>query len=629
MTDKILSNLNKNQVKAVTYGAGPLLVLAGAGSGKTRVLTYRVAWLIDKKMASPQNILLLTFTNKAANEMKERVTNLTKQVPSFAGTFHSFCAKLLRMDGTAIDIPKDFLIYDNIDQKEIIKDILNELNISPDSYKPASIASVISELKSQMLTPNEYSEFARGDFQEKVLKVYTEYEKKLRDVGALDFDDLLLKAVDLLDKKYDILSKWQEKLTHVLVDEWQDTNKIQYKLTKLLVGESKNLTAVGDASQSIYSWRGADYRNINYLIRDFSEIKIINLEQNYRSTQNILTAANSVISKNSSHPVLNLWTNKGKGEKIKIYRARSGLDEASFVVNQIESLSSNGHRFKDSAVLYRTNAQSRVLEEALLHGGIPYILVGGVRFYERKEIKDVLAYLRLLVNPKDLVSERRAVALGKRRFEKFLEFRENLPKNWQEKNTTLDLMDGVLAKTYYLDKYKRETEENLQRLENIKELRSVAAEFPNINEFLENVALVEAEVSFSESPGSLDDEKNRVTLMTLHSAKGLEFPVIFIVGMEEGLFPHSRSLFDTNQLEEERRLAYVGMTRAKDALYLTFANRRLYFGQRTANPPSRFIVDIPENLLEDIGAASSKIDVNDSSFSSFDDIVEKYLKNDN
>jgi DNA helicase-2/ATP-dependent DNA helicase PcrA len=371
---------------------------------------------------------------------------------------------------------------------------------------------------------------------------------------------------------------------------------------------------VGDAAQSIYSWRGADYRNINYLINDYPDIKVINLEQNYRSTQNILSGANSVIRKNSSHPVLKLWTKKGKGERIKIYRARNGLDEASFIVNEVEKLTIN-HQLPnikrgDIAVLYRTNAQSRVLEEAFLHAGIPYSLIGGVRFYERREIKDILSYLRLLVNPKDSVSQKRVEKLGKRRFEKF----KQLTKESKFQNperlpafTTLDLMDTVLKKTSYLEKYARETEENLTRLENIKELRSVATEFPNINDFLENVALVEAEQDeqgvIKRQSALFTKEQNdnkRVTLMTLHSAKGLEFPVIFIVGMEEGLFPHSRSLFDASQLEEERRLAYVGMTRAKELLYLSFANRRLYFGQKSSNPPSRFIIDIPENLLEAI-----------------------------
>lgn len=614
-TNKLLSRLNPQQRKAVTYENGPLLVLAGAGSGKTRVLTYRVAWFIARKKAAPENVLLLTFTNKAAGEMKERVLKLTKQAPAFAGTFHAFCVRVLRIDGTKSNIPENFLIYDEQDSKDAVKEILDKLNLSKDSYNPSAIASHISDAKTQMLTPAQFAEIAKGEWQEKVFKIYVEYEKLLKKTGALDFDDLLLKTVDLFEKNPQVLTRWQNKLTHVFVDEWQDTNKVQYTLTKQIVGKRENITAVGDAAQSIYSWRGADYKNINYLIQDFPNIKVVNLERNYRSTQNILSAANSVIAKNTTHPILKLWTKKGEGEKIKLYRARSGLDEASFVLKEITRLTTSevakrtprmvekGNKklsYSDIAVLYRTNAQSRVLEEALLHAGIPYTLVKGIRFYDRREIKDVLAYLRLLINSKDSVSRKRVEKLGKGRLEKFENLVKNLNKNL-DSFTTLDLMDSVLEKTGYLDKYQAETEKNLARLENIKELRSVATEFPNIHDFLENVALIEAAEDNKGKVLKLSKEKSdadAITLMTLHAAKGLEFPIIFIVGMEEGLFPHSRSLFDINELEEERRLAYVGMTRAKELLYLTFASRRLYFGQRTSNPPSRFIIDIPEELLE-------------------------------
>lgn len=627
MTDNFLSKLNKDQKKAVTYDGGPLLVLAGAGSGKTRVLTYRVAWLITKKKVNPENILLLTFTNKAAGEMKDRVEKLTGITPRFAGTFHSFCAKMLRIDGEKIGIPRDFLIYDTEDQKDLVKDIFSRLNISTESYKPAGILAAISDAKNQMLTPNDYKDFINSSFGEVVSKVYPEYEKSLKEIGALDFDDLLIKAVDLLKSDKDTCNKWQERLTHILVDEWQDTNKIQYVLTKLIVGERKNITAVGDASQSIYSWRGADFRNINYLIRDFPDIKIINLEQNYRSTQNILDAANYVIQKNTSHPILKLWTENSLGERIKTYSARNGFDEADFVVNEINSQLLRGQKYSDIAILYRTNAQSRVLEEALLHAGIPYIIVGGIRFYDRKEIKDVIAYIRLLTNPKDKVSEKRLIKLGKRKFEKFKELMVH--KDNINKKTTLDLLDLILERTNYLDLYKAESDENLARLENIKELRSVATEFPTVNEFLENVALVEAE---QDSRGRVrkNISSDAVTLMTLHAAKGLEYPVVFIVGMEEGLFPHSRSLMDLNQLEEERRLAYVGITRAKNTLYLSYAARRLYFGENISNPPSRFLIDIPENLLENIGLNHINQEENqtDSGYTSFDDIIEKYLNND-
>lgn len=615
MSSKLLDTLNEAQREAVTYDGGPLLVLAGAGSGKTRVLTHRVAYFIEEEKVNPDSVLLLTFTNKAAHEMKGRVQALTKRVPTFAGTFHSFCVRILRIDGDKIGIPKDFLIYDTGDKKAALRDIIKQLNLSKDFYKPGGMAAAISEAKNQMLSPVQYGEIAKTDQQNNIFRIYAKYEQLLREVGALDFDDLLLKAVKLFDEDKDTLIKWQDRLTHVFVDEWQDTNKIQYRLTKHLVGNNENITAVGDAAQSIYGWRGADHRNINYLMKDFNKIKVINLERNYRSTQNILSAANSVIKKNTTHPVLELWTEKENGEKLKIYRARSGLDEASYIVNEVNSLIDKGYGYKDIAVLYRTNAQSRVLEEALLHAGIPYTLVGGLRFYERAEIKDVISYLRLLVNSRDTISEERVKKLGKRRFRKFQDYQERIDN--VEDKSTLDILDAVLSKTYYLKKYARETEENLQRLENIKELRSVATEFPNIHEFLENVALVETEQDESGTIKMLGEAEGKVTLMTLHAAKGLEFPVIFIVGMEEGLFPHSRSLYDLDELEEERRLAYVGMTRAKELLYLSFAARRLYFGQRTSNPPSRFIIDIPEDLLE----ASENLDLSSFGDSEFDDIV--------
>ena len=599
------------QKVAVMYDGGPLLVLAGAGSGKTKVLTHRVAYFIENNLAKPENCLLLTFTNKASNEMKERIEVLLGHKPlaighlPFAGTFHSFCAKILRIDGKHIGIGPGFLIYDEGDQKEAVKQILEKMNLSTDSYNPAAILNAISDAKNQMLTPTQYAEYTNSEWTEIVFKVYVAYEKLLKENGALDFDDLLIKTVILFDKVPQILTLWQEKLTHIFVDEWQDTNKIQYVLIKLLVGDRKDITAVGDASQSIYSWRGADFRNINYLIRDFPKTKIINLEQNYRSTQNILNAANNVISKNTSHPILKLWTEKGEGAKIKLYAARNGFDEASFVINEIQGLTMNHEPLaishSDIAVLYRTNAQSRVLEEALLHAGIPYSLVGGVRFYDRKEIKDVLSYIKYLVNPKDSVSKKRIEKIGLRRFEKLKEM------SVVDGMTTLDILDAVIQKTDYLALFQKESEENLARLENIKELRSVATEFSDINDFLENVALVEA--------GPRNQTKNAVTLMTLHAAKGLEFPVVFIVGMEEGLFPHSRSLMEANQLEEERRLAYVGITRAKELLYLTYATRRLYFGEKISNPPSRFIIDIPENLLETINGGFEE-----SFKSEFDDI---------
>ena len=520
--NSILTDLNKFQQEAVIYEGGPLLVLAGAGSGKTKVLTHRVAYFIEKGLCNPENILLLTFTNKAAKEMKDRVEKLTGVMPGFAGTFHSFCARILRIDGKYLGIPTGFVIFDDGDQKDAIKDILAKFDLSEDSYKPSAISSEISQAKSMMLSPLEYGEFARNDWQQTIFKIYLEYEKSLKEQDALDFDDLMIKAVKLFKEYPEVLSKWQENLTHIFVDEWQDTNKIQYLLIKMLVGKRKNFTAVGDASQSIYSWRGADFKNINYLSKDYPDLKVINLEQNYRSTQNILSAANAVISKNTSHAVLALWTQKDAGQKIKIHRANSGLEEASFVTDEIINLQKN-YNLKDIAILYRTNAQSRTIEEALLHAGIPYILVGGLKFYERKEIKDILSYLRLLANPKDKVSLKRALKVGKRRLEKFEELKASIEN--LENYSTLDLLDSIIQKTGYLELFAKDSDENLSRLENIKELRSVATEFPTLNDFLENVALVQAEEANAKNGES-------ITLMTIHSAKGLEFSVVFIVGME-------------------------------------------------------------------------------------------------
>lgn len=591
--NSLTKDLNPEQLEAVTYKNAPLLVLAGAGSGKTKVLTHRAAWFINEKIAEPDNLLLLTFTNKAAAEMKQRIINLVSVAPQYAGTFHSFCVKVLRQDGDKIGVNKNFVIYDSSDQKMLINEILAYMNLSSDSYKPASVLNIISDAKNQMITPLQYGEMANTDMQEKIFDIYNKYQKGLAESEALDFDDLIMKTVELLKKDQQTKEKWQKKFEHVFVDEWQDTNKAQYLLTKLIIGNKENITAVGDASQSIYGWRGADYKNIEYLMKDFKNIKLVNLEQNYRSTQNVLDAANSVISKNTSHPILKLWTNNSKGERIKLYEADNGLTEADYVRRKILELNRTGYNYSDVAVLYRTNAQSRVIEEAFLHYGIPYKIVGGIKFYERAEIKDIISYLRLLVSPNDSVATKRIEKIGKKRFDKFFEYRDKIKDNVNE-TSTIELMDNIIDVTYYLEKYARDTEENMQKLENIKELRSVAMQFSNINDFLENVALVEAE----EEKNSEFANGNQVTLMTLHAAKGLEFPVVFIVGLEEGIFPHSRALFDNRELEEERRLMYVGITRAKELLILTYAKSRLFFGQRNQNPPSRFLSDIPEEVID-------------------------------
>lgn len=626
----ILADLNSAQQAAVTYDKGPLLILAGAGSGKTRALTYRTAWLILEKKIPPENILLLTFTNKAAGEMKDRLQKLlssycpasapplTSHLPTrlpiptshlpYSGTFHSFCAKILRIEGKNLGIPQNYLIYDEQDQLDTVKEIVNKLQLSPKEFNPHAVLTTISEAKNELISELEYPQYVRGYWQETVAKIYREYQKILKESDALDFDDLIFKTVALFRKFPEILGKYQNKYQYLLIDEYQDTNHAQYTLTKLLAGRYKNLTVVGDMSQSIYGWRGADFKNVLKLKNDFSNLKTLSLEQNYRSTQKILDTAFSVISKNSSHPVLKLWTENPKGDNPLLYEAGSEIDEAEFIIRQIVS-SPNIPNFSRFAVLYRTNAQSRVIEEAFLTTGIPYLLVGGTRFYERKEIKDVLAYLRLSANPKDMVSYKRIEKLGKNRLERFLKWKDShisldsLSVRLNSRAvTTLDILDKVLKETGYLDLYDSEDEEDLARLENIKELRSVATNFPDLNQFLENVALVEQEY-LPDHPVKKGEilpagRQDAVTLMTLHAAKGLEFPVVFMIGMEEGLFPHSRSLLDNFQLEEERRLCYVGITRAKERIYLTYARRRLYFGQRTSNMPSRFLMDIPQELLQ-------------------------------
>lgn len=610
-TDSLfLEDLNPQQKAAVKHTDGPILILAGAGSGKTRVLTHKITYLLTGKIARPEEILALTFTNKAAGEMKERIQKLlttndlrlkTKdQRPKiclpFSGTFHSFCAKVLRIDGKYIGLPSGFLIYDEADQKEVIREAMKRLDISTKNFNPAAVLGTIGQAKNELISSLEYPQYARGHFQETVARIYLEYQKILKENEALDFDDLLLETVRLFQKEPEILAKYQNKYRYVLIDEYQDTNRAQYILSKLLAGRHRNICVVGDASQSIYSWRGADFRNLTSFRNDYPNLIIFNLEQNYRSTQKILDAAYQIISRNTSHPILKLWTKNPSGEKINLYESLNEHEEAEFIINQIaaHTIRHKPYALSQFAVLYRTNAQSRVLEETFLRAGLPYVLVGGTRFYERKEIKDVLAYLRLLANPKDMVSLRRIEKLGKGRLVKFLNFSQKFN---QAEFPTLEILDQALSSTEYLDLYDPKVEEELARLENIKELRSVAAEFPDLTQFLENVALVEQEY-IADRPTGDKEKKDAVTLMTLHAAKGLEFPVVFMIGMEEGLFPHSRSLLDIQELEEERRLCYVGITRAKTNLYLTYARRRLYFGQTSSNTVSRFIGDIPPHLLD-------------------------------
>lgn len=598
MPNKLLDDLNPIQQEAVKTTEGPVLVLAGAGSGKTRILTYRVAYLISEKKIPAENILVVTFTNKASGEMRERILKLLANTPRttssvpLMGTFHSICSKILRREDHNLGYPPGFSIYDEGDALDAVKEAMNNLNIPIQKTNPNAVRHTISSAKNELISAQEYPQYARGYFQENVAKIYFEYERILRQNYALDFDDLLMETIRLFQNYPKVLTSYQIQFPYILVDEYQDTNAAQYQLIKLLAKRYRNICVVGDASQAIYGFRGADFRNIVNFQKDYPDAKVFNLEQNYRSTQVILDAAAAVISQNKSHPILKLWTDKKVGAKIKIHQARTETEEALFVIEQITKLNLPLSSF---AVLYRTNAQSRSLEEVFLKSGLPYKLVGGVQFYERKEIKDVLSYLKLLQNPKDSVAKKRIEKIGKGRTEKFLEFASQI-KEVASDFTTLDLLDQILAKTGYLAYLDDGTDQGKGRVENVKELRSVAEEFPELVKFLENVALVQ-DNQLPESKRK-SDIKEAVTLMTIHAAKGLEFPVIFIVGMEEGLFPHSRSMLNPNEMEEERRLAYVGITRAKQHLFLTYTRSRLYFGTRSNNLVSRFIGAIPENLLD-------------------------------
>ena len=589
MDSDILKHLNTKQKESVVNYGGPTVILAGAGSGKTRVLVSKVIYLIKEKNISPASIVMMTFTNKAAAEMKERISRQLGGMVKlgYIGTYHSFCVRVLRIFWEPAGLDRNFIIYDDDDQKSLIKQIIQEKKL--EKKTPGYFLYYISLAKNQMIRPEKFLENFKFHQAALVADVYYHYQKRLEKNRGVDFDDLLIKAVYLLQKKDDVLDYYHNKYKYFLVDEFQDTNYVQYLLTKLLAERSKNITVVGDFSQSIYSWRGADITNLKKFESDFKGTKTFYLEENYRSTQNILDFAYSVISKNSTHPILHLFTDNKKGEEVVLYQADNEQAEAVYAAEEIVRLN-NGASLSDPptfAILYRTNAQSRVLEEVFLHYGIPYILVGGTRFYERKEIKDILAYLKLLINPNESVSLERIKKLGKRRFEKFKIFYEEM-KDKLETVSTEEIMEKLFNKVNYLEFYDTEDEEDFGRLENIKELKSVALNFPKLMDFLEQVALVESEYSEHEkkTKGS-----SQLVLMTLHQAKGLEFDHVFIVGVEEGLLPHSRSVDDQFQLEEERRLFYVGITRAKKSLYITNTKKRFIFGTQGYSTPSRFISD--------------------------------------
>jgi DNA helicase-2/ATP-dependent DNA helicase PcrA len=606
MSDILLA-LNLQQKQAVKHLGSPLLLLAGAGSGKTRVLTHRAAYFIQQKLATPDQILLLTFTNKAADEMKSRMEKLlsiqknkdnlsTKSTQLTAGTFHSFCCRVLRADGHYLGIDPKFVIYDSNDQQDLIKNCLLDLGLNPREFKASSIQYFIEEAKNSFQTPDEMKAQVSGFWQEYAAKVYKVYQKKLEEYQALDFNDLLFKTVQLFIDYPKVLEKYQDKYRFILVDEYQDTNQIQYLLTKLLAKKYKQITVVGDASQAIYGWRGANFKNLMNLVADFKDTKIINLEQNYRSTQIILDAANAVISKNNSHPILKLFTKKQSSDKIKLFEADSEIAEAEFIAQKIKFIQDiQKIPLRNIAVLYRMNAQSRVLEEAFLKYSIPYVLIGGTRFYERAEVKDILAMLRFAANSHDKVSsDRLAKAFGKRRLKTFMEHLQNLDI---PQMNSLEILESLITNSGYLDRYDPKDEDDQKRIENIKELKSVASNFPMLNDFLENIALVQQEYSLQEK-NKKKEKRDGVRLMTLHGSKGLEFEVVFLVGFEEGILPHSRCLIDESEIEEERRLCYVGITRAKDYLYITYASQRLYFGKSSLNEPSRFLADIPADLVE-------------------------------
>lgn len=623
-THNLLSGLNDKQLSAIKHINGPALVVAGPGSGKTRVLTRRAAFLVENKHTTADKILCVTFTNKAAEEMKQRIKGLISPNQDFLwlGTFHSIAVKILKKDGREIGIPVSFAIYDNDDSKSVIKNILKDLNLDPKKMRPEAVLATISSAKNELLNSQEYEKLARGLFQKTVAKIYPIYQRILRENQALDFDDLLVETVKLFRSSKEVLEKYQDMFDFIMVDEYQDTNKAQYEISKLLSQKSKNIFVVGDMAQAIYSFRGADYRNILNFQVDFPEAKIYHLEQNYRSTQHIIEAAGSLIKNNPTHIDLKLWTENKQGEKLYLYEAENEKDEAIFVAKNILGGLNNERNFKNFAVLYRTNAQSRTIEEAMIKNNIPYRIFGGFKFYARKEVKDIISYLRVISNPKDSVSWERIINVPPKGIgdKSRLEIKKNgwkleeidqktkLPfSDWTtkvESLSTTEFIDEVLDKTDYLKWLDDGSDEALYRVENIKELRSVAVEFPELTSFLENVALIES----SDKPQRKNNQNTNdfVSIMTAHSAKGLEFETVFLVGMEEGLFPHAQSLSELTELEEERRLCYVAITRARTSLYFTHATLRMYFGNIQTNLPSRFLSEIPTHLMAAVKNSSSQ-----------------------
>lgn len=641
----LLAGLNEKQAQAVKQVDGPVLILAGAGSGKTKTLTHRTAYLIQAGI-SPYNILAVTFTNKAAKEMRQRVAQLlgenheNRGFMPYMGTFHSICVRMLRQDGELVGIPRNFVIFDEADRQSAVKQALKQLSVDDKQFKPSSIAGMISSAKNELISPASYAGTATLPAQKVTAQVFPLYERTLKEAGALDFDDLIGKTVTALEKNSQLRDKWRNQFQYLMVDEYQDTNGAQYKLIQLLTSETQNLCVVGDDWQSIYSWRGADFRNILNFERDYPEAVVIKLEENYRSTKNILDAAHMVITKNEQRSDKELWTKAGAGAPVQIIQVQSEAHEGQSIATKIKTQVDMRLRpYRDFAVLYRTNAQSRGLEEVFLRHSIPYRIVGGMRFYDRKEVKDILAYIRLLYQPEDRTSFLRIVnvpgrGIGAKSLEKFFawanglqlslsqalaqvqtctavtgkafkglvelsnllnDLRTQAPQITESAEQTTNMtvsefIDAILRRTAYLEFLDDASIQSAERIENVKELVSVAKEYDaaGLESFLEEVALLS-------SQDSMNEHSDAVTLMTLHAAKGLEFPVVFMAGMEESIFPHSRALFDAVEMEEERRLCYVGMTRAREELFLYHANSRMLYGMSQHNPPSRFLSDIDDS----------------------------------
>jgi DNA helicase-2/ATP-dependent DNA helicase PcrA len=635
--NQLLEGLNAEQRRAVETTEGPLLISAGAGSGKTKTLTHRIAYLIATNRATPYNILAVTFTNKAAKEMRQRVADLLGQNADnrgfmpFMGTFHGICVRLLRQDGEYIGIPRSFVIFDESDRQAAIKQVSKQLMIDEKTFPARTISGLISSAKNEMISPAEYTGTASTPAQKVAATVYPIYQQSLKSASALDFDDLINRTVQMLKNHTEVRKKWQDQFRYIMIDEYQDTNSAQYQLVKLLTNELDNIAIVGDDWQSIYSWRGADFRNILKFEKDYQDCTIIKLEQNYRSTRNILDAAHAIISKNVERSDKKLWTDAGDGLPVQMLPVGNERAEGESIILRVRNGVDGGQRhYKDYAVLYRTNAQSRSIEEAFVHYGVPYRVVGGVRFYDRKEIKDVMAYLRLVFQPEDRVSFERVVnvparGVGGKSVENFFAWQQmngysllealmqadncatitpRARKSLAELGDILaslrlvmdstnvgGLIDSLLRRIDYLHALDDGTAQGEARQENVKELLSVAQEYQDADlaGFLEEVALVS-------DLDTANFDNDAVTLMTLHAAKGLEFPVVFMTGMEESIFPHSRALYDQNEMEEERRLCYVGMTRARQELYMVYAASRLLYGGVQHNPPSRFLSEIDSDF---------------------------------